>query len=326
MKYVSTKLVGKIFCAVLLLAMNWAAALEAAAEEVAIMSASPYQLGDLLKQADPNYEVEIKADLVFPETVSESMPAFVYMHGSSGRLLRHQRYLELARAKGFVTLQVDSFGPRDVTSTIGNQTNVTAAMMTTDVLRSLRYLSEHPNIDPNRIVIMGSSKGAIAALYATWAPIRRKIVGDLDFADYILLYPLCVKIEDDDVTSNSVHVFIGKEDNWTPAAPCVSQVNKMTSLGKDWGITLYDRAYHGFDAPNTGIRGMPHAYSMAECKVALRSDGYEYETGSGYLLTQSQRHLAFKSCAKKGFVKIGGAHAIDALMRDVGKFLDKAFE
>lgn len=321
-----TKLVGTICCAVLPLAMNWAAASEVAAEEVAIMSANPYQLGDLLKQPDPKYDIEIKADLIFPKTMADSMPAFVYMHGSGGRLSRHQRYLEIARTKGFVTLQIDSFGPRGVTSTIGNQTKVTAAMMTTDVLRSLQYLSQHPNIDPSKIVIMGSSKGAIAALYAAWTPIRHKVVGELDFADYILLYPLCVTIEDSDVTKNPVHVFIGKEDNWTPAAPCISEVSRMKALGKDWAITLYEGAYHGFDTPNTGIRGLPHAYSMADCNVALRTDGYEYETGSGYLLTQSQRRLAFKACAKKGSVKIGGAHAIDALTRDVGEFLDKAVE
>lgn len=326
MRYIATKLIGRFCCAVLLFAMNWAATLEVMAEEIAIMSASPYQMGDLLKQSNPNYDIEIKADLVFPEITTESMPAFVYMHGSSGRLLRHQRYLELARERGFVTLQIDSFGPRGVTSTIGNQTNVTAAMMTTDILRSLHYLNQLPNVDPGKIVIMGSSKGAIAALYSTWMPIRSKVLGDMDDADYILLYPLCVTIEDGNVTRNSVHVFIGKEDNWTPAAPCIEQVNRMKSLGKDWAITLYEGAYHGFDASITGTRDMPHAYSMADCNVALRADGYEYETGSGYLLTRSERRLAFKSCAKKGSVKMGGAHAVDALMRDVGEFLDKVVE
>ncbi|USG61093.1 dienelactone hydrolase family protein [Sneathiella marina] len=326
MGYVFTTLVGRSCCAALLIAMNWTAAPEVAAEEISFMSASPYQLGDLLKQPDPSYDVEIKADLVFPENMSEPMPAFIYMHGSSGRLLRHQRYLELARERGFVTLQIDSFGPRGVTSTIGNQTNVTAAMMTTDILRSIDYLSQHPNVDPDRIVIMGSSKGAVAALYSAWTPARKKVLGDRGEADYILLYPLCVTIEDGDVTNKSVHVFIGKEDNWTPAAPCIAEVRRMKSLGKDWAITLYEGAYHGFDASISGTTNLPHAYSMADCNVALRADGYEYETGSGYLLTRPERRLAFKSCAKKGSVKMGGTHALDAFMRDVGEFLDKAVE
>jgi len=306
----------------LLLAAGLALAPIAEAEQVSFTSASPYQLGDLLSDASPVYDVEINADLVYPDKKAEKMPAFVFMHGSGGPLLRHHRYLELARAHGFVTLQIDSFGPRGITSTVGNQTNVTAAMMTTDVLRALEFLAGRPDVDANKIAVMGSSKGAIAALYAAWSPIRQKVVGDLDYAGYALLYPLCATIEDGNVSANAVHVFIGKEDNWTPAAPCMEQVDRMAALGKDWAITLYEGAYHGFDAPIEGIRDMPYAYSMVDCNVALRTDGYEYETGSGHLLTRAERRLAFRSCAKKGAVKMGGYHAADALLKDVGNFLD----
>ncbi len=292
-----------------------AAALEA--EEVNFMSASPYQLADLLAEAEPEYDVPINADLVHPEKTGTKMPAFVFMHGSGGRLLRHHQYLELARSLGYITLQVDSFGPRGVGSTVGNQTNVTASMMTTDALRALKYLASRADVDPERIVVMGSSKGAISALYAAWTPIRQKVVGDLDFAAYLLLYPLCTALEDGKVTENTVHVFIGEKDNWTPAEPCIQQVDRMKSLNRDWAITLYPDAYHAFDSPFDGVRDMPSAYSMAGCAVALRADGYEYETGSGYLLTRAERRLAFRACAKKGQVKIGGSHAVEILLENV---------
>lgn len=311
---------------VFLIALGLLITLDARAEEVTFRSASPYQLGDLLSATSPAYDVEIGANLVYPSEAKDAMPAFVFIHGSGGRLLRHQRYLSLARELGFVTLQVDSFGPRGVSSTVGNQTNVTAAMMTIDVLRALKFLAEQPNIDPNKIVIMGSSKGAIAALYAAWRPIREKVVGSLDYAGYLLLYPLCVTIEDGKVTENAVHVFIGEKDNWTPAAPCIEQVKRMKSLGRNWVITLYEGAYHGFDAPIEGIRSLPHAYSMVDCSIALRADGYEYETGSGHLLTRAERRKAFRSCARKGGVNMGGYHAADALLRDVERFLGSVLD
>ncbi|MBT5267644.1 MAG: alpha/beta hydrolase fold domain-containing protein [Rhodospirillaceae bacterium] len=291
------------------------------AEGIKFKSASPYQLADWLAEPTPTYDVEIDADLIYPDEIKAAMPAFVFMHGSGGRLLRHHRYLELARKPGFVTLQIDSFGPRGIGSTVGNQTNVTAAMMTTDLLRAMKLLAERPGIDPKKIVVMGSSKGAIAALYAAWTPIREKVAGDLDFAGYALLYPLCATIEDAQITAAPVHVFIGEEDNWTPAAPCIEQVKRMKALGQDWAISLYEGAYHGFDAPIKGIRAMPSAYSMASCNIALRADGYEYETGSGYLLTKAERRSAFRFCAKKGSVKMGGYHAADALLKDVETFL-----
>lgn len=308
------------FCG-LVIASVLALPVAAGAKQVTFKSASPYQLGDLLGASDERYELAITADLVYPEVTKAKMPAFVFMHGSGGKLLRHQRYLELARGLGFVTLQIDSFGPRGTGSTVGNQRNVTAAMMTTDVLRALRYLAEQPNIEPGKIVLMGSSKGAIAALFATWAPIRRKIVGDLDFAAYILLYPLCAAIEDANVTTNPVHIFIGEKDNWTPAAPCIKQVDRMKRLGRNWAITLYEGAYHGFDSASNRIRHLPHAYSMAGCNIALRADGYEYETGSGHLLTKAERLKAFRSCARKGSVRIGGSSASDTLLKDIRAIL-----
>ena len=294
------------------------------AETVTISSASPYQLADLLGAASPVFDQKITAELELPKPSAKTMPAFVFMHGSGGPLLRHHRYLEMARSLGFVTLQLDSFGPRGVGSTVGNQTNVTAAMMATDLLKALEYLSRHPDIDPDRIVVMGSSKGAIAALYASWAPTRKKVAGDKDFAGYALLYPLCAAIEDANVTKSPVRVFIGEKDNWTPAAPCIRQVDRMKALGFDWSIHLYAGAYHGFDAPIEGIRDMPHAYSMSDCDIALRTDGYEYETNSGYLLTKAERRMAFRACVKRGEVKMGGHHAVEPFLRDLETFL-KAF-
>ena len=208
-------------CGLAMLISTGLPATYAAAEDVTFASASPYQLGDLIGTADPAYDVEIDADLVYPEGATDALPAFVFLHGSGGKLLRHHRYLELARRLGFVTLQIDSFGPRGVGSTVGNQTNVTAAMMTIDLLRGLKFLAGKPDIDSEKIIVMGSSKGAVAALYAAWTPIREKVIGDLDFAGYVLLYPLCTAIEDAKVTANPVHVYIGELDNWTPATPCV---------------------------------------------------------------------------------------------------------
>jgi dienelactone hydrolase len=314
------------FGLIFLIASSLAFAPCAGAGEVTLTSASPYQLGDLLRAASPIYDVKISADLVYPDEGKAVMPAFVFVHGSSGRLLRHQRYLELARELGFATLQIDSFGPRGTGSTVGNQSNVTAAMMTVDVLRALKFLAERPNIDPRKIVIMGSSKGAIAALYASWNPIRKKVVDALDFAGYILLYPLCTNIEDGNVTASSVHIFMGDKDNWTPAAPCIAQVNRMKTRGRNWAITLYEGAYHAFDAPIDGVRDVPQAYSMVECSVALRADGYEYETGSGFLLTKAERGRALSSCARKGAVKIGGYHAAEALIRDIRAYLGSVFD
>ncbi len=316
-----------ILCGLLVLAVwgSFAAKL-IIIDDVTIKSAGYYQMNNLLSEDNPKYDISLEADLVHPKKTKDVMPAFIFMHGSGGRLYRHEKYLELARELGFVTLQVDSFGGRDVSSTVGSQTEVTAAMMAIDALRALKYLASRSDIDAKKVTIMGSSKGAIAALYAAWTPIRKKVAGDLDFAGYALLYPICVTIEDDQVSSSPVHIFAGKKDNWTPPAPCIKQVEKMKLRGRDWGISLFEGAYHAFDSWRDGIRDVPNAYSYDGCDLALRADGTDYDAASGYLLNRAERRLAFETCGKKGSVKVGGNHAVDALLRDLRKFLESILD
>ena len=59
----------------LLFACGLLAVSHAGAEEVAFTSASPYQLGDLMKDPSPAYELRISADLVYPRERKPAMPA-----------------------------------------------------------------------------------------------------------------------------------------------------------------------------------------------------------------------------------------------------------
>ena len=125
-------------------------------------------------------KVTINAELRFPKDGKEpeKIPAMVFVHGSGGPLPRHQKWLRLFREMGFATVYANHFKPRGVSSTVGNQTRVTGAMMTADALYLLNALTKHPRIDPNRIGIMGGSKGGGVAFYVTWNPLRKAIAKD----------------------------------------------------------------------------------------------------------------------------------------------------
>jgi dienelactone hydrolase len=292
----------------------------AQAEQITFPSASPYQLGQVLK-GNLSYDLEITATLQFPQGIEGKVGALVFIHGSGGILSRHTKYLELARRLGLASLQIDSFGPRGVTSTIGSRTSVTAAMMAVDAHAALKYLARHPRIDASRVFLMGSSKGGTATLYSAWSPARRVVLGDLDYAGRIALYPACAHIEDGDVSASPLVTMIGEKDNWTPADNCVAMTKIMSNAGNPWSIILYEGAYHGFDDATRAVRTIPNAYNITGCDFALRADGIEYEKNSGFELTRADRRRALGACARKGDVLLGGNHALPTLMKDLEAFL-----
>jgi predicted esterase len=64
--------------------------------------------------------------------------------------------------------------------------------MMVDAYRALAMLAQHERIDPNRIAIMGFSKGAIAALYSSKERFRKSYaLRNMEFAAHIGMYAPC---------------------------------------------------------------------------------------------------------------------------------------
>lgn len=87
---------------------------------------------------------------------------------------------------------VDSFTPRNVRETATDQARLPTAANVADALAALRLLATHPRIDPDRIGIIGFSKGGQVALYTALEPFRRAVIDDdRRFAAHVALYPYC---------------------------------------------------------------------------------------------------------------------------------------
>ena len=295
-------------------------------EMIEVVSSNPYNFLALMNNPRAGDKVTIKAELRFPKDVKESekIPAMVFVHGSGGPLPRHQKWLRLFREMGIATVYGNHFKPRGVSSTVGNQTRVTGAMMTADALYLLNALAAHPRIDPNRIGIMGGSKGGGVAWYVTWNPLREVIAKDKQFAVSIPLYPPCIYWEKKDFTGKPMLMMIGDKDDWTGVDQCVSSMKDIRVAGySNMQIKLYKGAYHGFDT-DKGIRKYSKGYSLTKCKIVVQADGKLIEKVSGFGTdTPATKKKMFAGCAKKG-VTLGGNHVMPQAMQDVREFLTKA--
>ena len=258
-------------------------------------------------------DVEIFGILHFPDNYdpSKKYPLVIASHGSYNWRSHHLKYLEQIRLADFIVFAMHPFDSRNVKSTVGNQINVTSETVIYDMAMSLNLLWEDPRIDNQKIYAAGWSLGGTATLFNAWLPLQKELnKPGVSFAGYLMWYPGCLALPDLDLWDQDlIQIYIGEEDNWTPAEPCVDLVKKINLEGGNASIELYPNSFHSFDGPMP-LRLIPDAYSWANCKLKLNSESKKVYDPNNKLLDFSDpklRKLAYESCATKGEVMAGAS-------------------
>ena len=105
---------------------------------------------------------------------------------------------------------------------------------------------------------MGFSNGATGVLYAVESggkPLTLANTAKIGFRAALAFYPGCTSAAKRNFKSAiPLGIFMGELDDWTPAAPCKSLIEKSKAAGADAEIHLYANAYHGFDVPGSKVR------------------------------------------------------------------------
>jgi dienelactone hydrolase len=147
------------------------------------------------------------------------MPVVVLMHGSGGVGLNIEPWVHTFNAMGISTFVIDGFSGRGLTSTSTNQAQLGRLNFIVDVFRALDILAKHPRVDPDRIVLMGFSRGGQAALYASLQRFHKLWnKSGAQFAAYIPFYPDCATTyqSDTEVVSAPIRIFHGAPDDYNP--------------------------------------------------------------------------------------------------------------
>jgi dienelactone hydrolase len=182
---------------------------------------------------------------------SDRVPAIVIAHGSAGVAVEREFWWADQLVKlGVAGFVVDSFAPRGIVQTATDQSQLSTAANVADALAALRLLAAHPRIDPQRIGVMGFSKGGQVALYTALEPFRRAVIADdLRFALHIPLYPYCNDWYVAGKTDGApLLMLLGGKDDYTPAVPCREYAAWFESKGAATTVIVYPRAYHDFDS------------------------------------------------------------------------------
>jgi dienelactone hydrolase len=194
-------------------------------------------------------------------------PAVVLAHGCSG-LVNDKGELRAGprfwadhfAAKGWTVLAVDSFNPRGQKEicTQKDRPILESRERPRDAYGALKYLSQLPSVEADKVLLMGFSNGATGTLYAVeeaGKPAQLARDAKIAFKAAISLYPGCTSAEKRGLTPViPLGIFMGEPDDWTPAAPCKALIEKANAAGKPAEIKLYVDAYHGFDVPGSPVR------------------------------------------------------------------------
>jgi len=181
------------------------------------------------------------------------LPLVVLVPGSGGINAGADVWDRQFESMGISTFVMDSFAGRGIVSTVVDQSQLGRLNMILDLYRSLTVLSAHPRIDPNRIAVMGFSRGGQATLYASlkrfhkmWNP------GGVDPAVYIALYPPCITayVADTDVSDHPIRMFHGISDDYVEIGPCRSYFARLKATANDIQMTEYPDTWHAYDLPS----------------------------------------------------------------------------
>ena len=297
-------------------------------EKVFFESANPFAMSDVINDLDNQEKQEVYGILTLPiDSVSDQKyPLIIGVAGSLAWRDHHYEYLDMYQKAGFATFELKSFKSRDIESTVGSQVEVTTAMMILDAYRALEKLSEHPNIDKNKVSITGWSLGGAVSLFSAWLPIKNAITKEVSFASHLPIYPPCfVDPENTDFTDAPIHILIGEIDNWTPAKPCTDFVKKINKKG-NVGLTIYPNAHHSFDSKSE-LTQNEKGYSFKDCMFKLSDDG---DVLMNYLsLPMSSpfmQKIGFLFCVKRGVTLGGNSQARKMAFKFAEDFMKKTLK
>jgi len=301
-----------------------AAAQGVARTEIYAIDTVTLRAGQILTGDKSGVAARLGGELRIPKLGTDKLPAVILIHGSNGVGMNVSAWAQELNSLGVATFVLDSFTGRGIVDTLSDQSQLDSIAMVVDSYNALSLLAKHPRIDPQRIAVMGFSKGAVPAVYTSNQRFR-KLYGrpDVAFAAHIGLYTPCnTQYRDDDkVTGAPIRLFHGIADDYVSIIPCRDYVARLKQAGADATLTEYPDAFHAYDT--TALARpieLPHAQTTRNCFLKEGDSGQiiNAKTGAAFSLQDA--------CVEHGPHVGYNAAATEATVKAVREFLRATFK
>ena len=297
-----------------------------AGERISFPTSNPFTVGDV-GDAPAN---QAQATYLAPESASASnpAPAVILLHGASGvKATRSLTYARQFAQMGVAALVIDAFAPRRdlATSFTDRLVEITEAMLLADAYGGLEWLAARPEVDGNRVAMMGFSYGGMATLYAVQRQVAEAYAPKGPrFAAHIAFYAPCIaRFEDNRTTGAPVLMLMGSGDQIIDLNRCGKVAEDLREGGSEVEMIVYQDAYHMWDGGPAQAWRPPH--HLADCRLVVEPDGRVYDENTWLPMTGPlTRKLILALCINGDGYLIQGDDEVRAKSNAaVGRFLTR---
>lgn len=188
---------------------------------------------------------------VFKPQGDGPFPAVVLIHTSGGLRNGHvKRDAQKLVEKGYVSLVLDSMGPRNVNVITESTRALYPPAGVKDAYIALDFLKKQNYVDKDRIYEAGYSWGGFVATLLG-SPVLAKAAGANDrFKASVSFYSTCVVNKSNLIladTDRPVLMLIAGDDRENPHGTCLHDLDSYRGKGMPIEYFVYDNASHGWD-------------------------------------------------------------------------------
>ena len=218
-------------------------------QNVDVPSANPLNYWQAISEPAAMPRVTVDGKLFLPPGARGPVPAVIIVPGSVGIAPSHLRHAETLTDLGIAAFVLDPFGPRNVISTVANQTQFSFAASAYDVAAAMKVLAARPEIDSRRIGLQGHSRGGSAVLTAVMRKFCDAIHGpSLSVRAVLAAYPWSGhQFLDPDVGATEVRAIVGDQDDWVSPQQVQGHIQAIRLRGGTATIRIMAGAAHSFD-------------------------------------------------------------------------------
>lgn len=252
----------------------------------------------------------VTASLHLPDDDESRLPCMVLLTSSAG-VQRHREhyYAQALNEAGIAALVIDSFTGRGVRRTVADQSLVSAAQMEGDAFAALELLRSDPRIDPDRIGVMGVSKGGVATLNTAIAVRQRWRAGFPHLFDlHVAICPGATAQHRDATThGRPMYFMLAGRDDYTPAPLAIEYAERMRAAGnRQIKVKVYSGAHHGWESVG-GVFDIRDAENWSCCRNVIEDDGRHFVPAVGRVFDEPDYQAwAREHCVTRGARAGGG--------------------